>query len=88
MRIPWLILGFRDPSRKEVMADFVAAKDISKGQFIEDIGNCFAFNTPDAALLPPTPARRFTWKNWDRLEGVPPLKQSYPILRDFFATIG
>ena len=43
VRIPWLLLSFRDPSHKEITGDIVHENSIYASEFIEDIGLSFLF---------------------------------------------
>ncbi|SER99771.1 hypothetical protein [Corynebacterium cystitidis] len=97
VRIPWLLLSFKDPSRKEITSDFITSGSIYDGEHIDDIGLSFMFiegNAPtqtmpetDTTTFTMAPMRRYTWENWDRIEGTPRLKQSYFHLQDYFAVI-
>ena len=95
IRIPWLLLNFRDPSRKEVTADIIANESIYKSDFIENLGLSFLWveNGETKQSLPAKKGdeipkmKRYSWENWDRIETTPRLKKSYDILRDYFATV-
>ena len=97
VRIPWLLLSFRDPSHKEITGDIVHENSIYASEFIEDIGLSFLFVEGGKAkqTLPPTPpgsnvippAHRYTWENWDRFETPLRLKQSYYHVKDYFAVV-
>ncbi|MCQ9371372.1 hypothetical protein NQ024_08975 [Corynebacterium sp. 35RC1] len=94
VRIPWLLLNFRDPSRKEIMTDFIANQTIDQGRMVEDIGLAFTFNTGDGVqqtlpaqpegtqIIPPM--KRYTWENWEHFETESRLKQSYYELQGCF----
>ncbi|WP_394282181.1 hypothetical protein [Corynebacterium sp.] len=97
VRIPWLLLNFRDPSRKEVTSDLIATQSIYQSERIDDIGISLLYIEGDQPqqILPATdpslqsvaPMRRYTWQDWDRFETTSRLKQSYYHLQDFFATV-
>lgn len=83
IRIPWMLIGFMDPSTKQVMGDFNSAGSISPAQTDGvKIGVCRAHSTAQ------TPMALYTWDGWDMPATHERLKQSYYILKDFFAGNG
>lgn len=98
VRIPWLLLSFKDPSRKEIVGDFVTKEDIRASDFLKDIGFSFMYvqNETPVQSLPESNSgstvgsmKRYTWENWDMVEVPFPsrLKQSYFHVQDYFATL-
>lgn len=96
VRIPWLLLSVRDPSTKEIAADFNVIDSIYGGEFIEDLGIGFLFvdDGQPVQTLPGrnpgsnqiAPLHRYTWENWTYFDTTPRLKQSYYHLQDYFST--
>lgn len=80
IRLPWMLLGFMDPSQKQVMGDFYTLSAI-QGVTTDGIwiGVCRAEDRAEA------PMTLYTWENWDIPQVHERLKQSYYILQDYFA---
>lgn len=97
IRLPWLMLNFRDPSQKEAIKD-IYASDVKEiyGEFIEGI-NVFATNQigSETYMLPEisrskfdnTYLNRYEWTSWDHPPYHERLKSSYSYLQDLFAKI-
>lgn len=85
VRIPRLLLNVRDPSRKEITADFVKSDNIYDSQFTKDVG--MRFGVVQDGTLRELSAARYTWDNWERFGTTQRLKKSYGILQDYFTTV-
>lgn len=79
IRLPWMLLGFMDPSTKEVVSDFNVKQAIVP-EFTDGvkIGVCRAEGRGNV------PMNLYSWDNWDIPETHERLKQSYYILKDYF----
>ncbi len=80
IRIPWMLIGFTDPSQKKVIGDFneLGAIESVTTDGVR-IGVCLAESTAEA------PMTLYSWENWDMPVTHERLKQSYWLLRDYFA---
>ena len=78
IRIPWLLLNFRDPSRKEIEDDF-RRNDGFSGIYIDGIWVGLAQNGRTAELA------HYTWDDWDQYPYFERLRKSYYILQKQFA---
>ena len=79
-RIPWGVLSFRDPSSKEVEADFWKNGGLM-GQNIKEI--YVGLNDgEEAAVMKP-----YTWDDWTQPEYHERLKQSYGILKEKYGEL-
>ena len=90
VRIPWLLMNFRDPSQREVTSDLWVNQSIYKSEFVDDIELSFVFvdgDGGDEVLQQATAPVRYTWDKWDRFETEHRLKKSYFILKSFYATV-
>lgn len=92
LRIPWLLLQFRDPSQKEIMGN-IAEKTISVADFIDEIGIGILFVDANKQVTMSYPAREgatistlkgYTWENWDLPQSEERPKASYRILKETF----
>lgn len=81
IRIPWLMLNFRDPSRKEIEDDFWKNFGIS-GTYIENIQIGLASEKEKTIEMNP-----YEWKEWDYYPYFERLRKSYYLLQDQFATL-
>lgn len=81
VRLPWMLVGFMDPSQKKAMGDFHTLGGI-QGVTVEGIrlGVC----SEDSRME--TPMVMYSWENWDLPIVHERLKQSYYILQDYFST--
>ncbi len=77
MRIPWSLLSFRDPSTKEVEADFWKNETLT-GVTVPEIYFGLCRGTDCAPMQP------YTWENWDLTVTHERKKQSYDILKACF----
>lgn len=78
LRIPWLMLNFRDPSTKQIEDDFHAKGEAQNLQ-IEEI---FIGASWDGKS---TPTESFTWENWDYAAYRERRKNSYYDVQKAFA---
>lgn len=80
IRLPWMLLGFMDPSQKQVMGDFNTLNAI-EGVSTDGvrIGICQSDSWNE------TPMELYTWENWDMPQVHERLKRSYHILQNYFA---
>lgn len=78
-RIPWQLLGFRDPSRKEIQGDFREEDGELTGAFIDGIA--IGLVTPDGDQG----SAAYTWNNWEYAETEERLRESYYIIQDYLA---
>jgi hypothetical protein len=99
IRIPWLILNFRDPGQKEIIGDLwqegmnaSAATDgitiaVLTGSGIESTGPALEVtNFTPADILPVSgnPIKEYRWENWDLPQYEERLKESYYILQELY----
>ncbi|MBR0576048.1 family 2 glycosyl transferase [Proteiniclasticum sp. BAD-10] len=92
IRLPWLLLGFTDPSTLEVQGDF--QKDgLASRKNIEGIQLLVLAQTgkeltalPAKALSPSLsePLPFYTWTEWNEPQVKERLKESYPLLQSLF----
>lgn len=92
LRIPWLLLQFRDPSQKEVMGD-ISQASTSASQFIDTLGIGLVYIDEEGTVISSLPElegtdvpkfHTYTWENWDLPEVAEREKQSYYILKDTY----
>lgn len=81
IRIPWLLLNFRDPSRKEIEDDFWKNNGVS-GMFIEEIRIGLGKEEDEAIGMSP-----YTWEEWDYYPYFERLRKSYYMLQEQFAEL-
>jgi len=81
VRIPWLMLNFRDPSMKEIEDDFWLNEYYS-GTYIEDIWIGYLPKESESAQMQP-----YRWENWDYYPYFERLRNSYYMLQKEFATL-
>jgi len=78
IRIPWGLLGFSDPSQKEINAFY--KEEGEAGRFcIDDIGIGVINGTMDIGC------GQYSWKNWNEAEYEAYLRRSYDILKDYLS---
>ncbi len=80
IRLPWMLLGFMDPSQKQVMGDFYTL-DAIQGVPTDGVrlGVCHSETQSEV------PMALYTWENWDLPPVQERLKQSYYILQNYFS---
>ncbi|SOB92618.1 hypothetical protein SAMN05880501_101526 [Ureibacillus xyleni] len=92
LRIPWLLIQAKDPSKKEFMGDFYKnGEDASV--FVDEIfiGSLFVNDEGQVVDTLPSmqkgnlqPFKSFTWENWEQPISKERLKQSYEIIQNTF----
>lgn len=88
IRIPWLLLQFRDPSRLEVIGDvFKDGEEAS--EFIESIGIGLVMGEAEGTKVVSEDGglRRYSWESWNTPTSKERLKESYYILQQTFADL-
>lgn len=93
VRIPWLLMGFTDPSTKEILGDIYedglearmnideisfAAISIKKGEESTSV------NTQEG-LIRKSELHSYTWNEWTEPVILERLKKSYPIIKELFS---
>lgn len=79
VRIPWLMLSFRDPSRKEIEGDFWRNGGFS-GTTVEGIG--IGLSTKETGTVK---LREYQWEDWDYYPYTERLRKGYYDLQKQFA---
>ena len=80
LRLPWMLIGFMDPSTKQVLGDFHALGGLEN---VSADGVRVGICRAGSGTV--TPMALYTWDNWELPAVRERLKQSYYILRDYFA---
>lgn len=80
IRIPWLLLNFRDPSRKEIEGDFWANEWFCE-MTIDGIKIGLSGEGERAEM------KEFQWENWDYYPYFERLRKSYFMLRDQYENL-
>lgn len=92
-RLPWLMLNFKDPSKKEIMGDMWTDEGIDASEFIDEILLALVVTDPNEHVVETVPQANdrildewihYTWDNWEKPEYHERLKQSYFILQKTF----
>ncbi len=92
LRIPWLLIQSKDPSKKEFVGN-IHKDGMKASRFVDEIyiGVLYvddketvldSFPNIENGVLGPLSA--YSWDNWDKPEYVERLKQSYYIIQDLF----
>lgn len=93
IRIPWLLLGFTDPSTKEILGDFYedgleARKNISEISFasisIRESKTSTSVDT-QGGIIRKEELHTYTWNEWTEPLVKERLKKSYPIIQELFS---
>lgn len=93
LRIPWLLIQSKDPSTKEFIGD-VHQDGIEASRIVDEIYIGALYVADSGTVLDSFPStenhvlndlRAYSWQNWEIPEYQERLKQSYYIIRDFFA---
>lgn len=93
LRIPWLLIQSKDPSTKEFIGD-VHQDGIEASRIVDEIYIGALYVADSGAVLDSFPSTEnnvlndlsaYSWQNWEIPEYQERLKQSYYIIRDFFA---
>ncbi|MGO0060092.1 hypothetical protein ACTID9_08805 [Brevibacillus fluminis] len=96
IRIPWMLLGFTDPSSLQVMSYQDAGKtfrtETTKGirllpWIVERKGKSVVGLGPDTTVVPVSKLPRYTWQPWEQVHYVERKKQSYDIMQKAFGEI-
>lgn len=80
IRLPWMLLGFMDPSQKQVIGDFHGRNGIES---VSSEGVRLGIGRAGSSERIPMPL--YTWENWELPETHERLKESYSILKDYFS---
>ncbi|WP_082892802.1 hypothetical protein [Rossellomorea aquimaris] len=84
VRIPWLLLNYRDPSQHVIMDD-LWKKGLEGAVDSKGITMSFSFGKGmNNQELDTTPQQLYEWDKWDLPPSKERLKQSYYILQDLF----
>ena len=93
LRIPWLLLQAKDPSRKEFIGDIytdgdqasVTLKNIGVGVIVLDKAGevVTSMSTMEQQVLPTL--KTFEWDSWDLPSATERLKRSYYIIQKLYA---
>lgn len=92
LRIPWLLIQAKDPSRKEFMGDLYADSN-DASVFVDEIYIGALFLNQENQVIASLPSiengvlqnlKPFTWENWDMPISKERLKESYFILKETF----
>lgn len=90
IRIPWLLLNFTDPSRREVWADLYANEEMTR-EITEgiEVGLLLIENEEVKLSVPENKSylKSYTWEGWTLPEYKERLKESYYILQEKFSNI-
>lgn len=82
LRLPWLLVSSRDPSKKEFQGDLIM-DGLEASVLIEAIG-LSALWTNEEQVVYQSPVVTYTWENWHMPLSQERLKQSYYILQETF----
>jgi len=89
LRLPWLLLNVKDPSRKEIMGDIWSKEGINSSETIDEISVKIIVSNSQNEVVQSVPQStgtwmNYTWDNWDQLLFHERLKKSYDIMQDAF----
>lgn len=79
IRLPWMLLGFTDPSQKMVIGDFHTL-DAIEGVATDGIRLGVCRENSQSVV----PMALYAWENWELPQTHERLKKSYDILQDYF----
>lgn len=88
LKLPWLLLQFRDPSQKEIIGD-IWKDGPEAAEKIDSIGLHF-YVMKDNQILAKSPSEksyRYRWENWNTPRFHERLKASYSILQETFGRV-
>ena len=80
LRLPWGLIGFMDPSTRQVMGEMFSGTEI-KPAATEGV----RLGVARAESTDTVPMALFSWENWEMPEYHERLKQSYDILQAYFS---
>ena len=80
IRLPWELIGFMDPSTRQVMGDLFPGTQITP---VPTDGVRLGVTEPDAADT--VPMALYSWENWEMPEYHERLKESYGLLQNYFS---
>ena len=92
LRVPWLLLNFKDPSTKEIMGN-ISNKNLSASKKVDGIQIGIAYMSKQGELLDSFPKvenkiiptfKQYSWVNWNLPKSTYRLKESYYILQKKF----
>ncbi len=87
VRIPWLMINFKDPSQKEIMGNLWSEQGIDRSETIDSISAAIVVSDSQKQLtqrLPDTNWITYSWDDWNEPIYFERLKKSYFILQDAF----
>ncbi|BAB05949.1 hypothetical protein P4637_09995 [Halalkalibacterium halodurans] len=102
VRIPWLLLSFKDPSQREVMSAIYEGEGGETSEIIEGVRAAVLFVEPkdddsyqvvdalpalDGDRLTDEVMNMYTWETWDIPLYEERLKQSYDLVKEAFTSI-
>ncbi len=84
VRIPWGLIGFTDPSKKEVQGDFYT-NGLDSRFIIDGINvSINAHEIDNKEDYSTVPMFKYTWKDWDKPIKEERLKESFKIIKEEF----
>jgi hypothetical protein len=92
VRLPWLLLNVKDPSKREIMGDIWSEKGIASSVVVDSISAAVIVTDGKQALSQRVPSAsrswmNYTWETWDEPVYYERLKKSYYILQDTFGGV-
>ncbi|MFD2129922.1 hypothetical protein ACFSKI_01445 [Pseudogracilibacillus auburnensis] len=96
LRLPWLLLNFKDPSKKEIMGDIWSEDGIESSRRIDGIEIAFVITDLDGKTVEIIPKTKnnelsnwlhYTWENWEEPTYHERLKKSYFMLQETYGEI-
>ncbi|RPA60918.1 hypothetical protein EF384_03445 [Aerococcus agrisoli] len=84
VRLPWLLLSAKDPSRKEFQGD-IMADGLGASINIDNMTIGAAYLDDNDKVLYQAPSKAYTWDNWEVPLTAERLKESYSIIQETFA---
>ncbi len=80
VRLPWELIGFMDPSTRQVMGNL-----FSDGQINPVTTDGVRLGVTRSGETDPVPMALFAWENWEMPEFHERLKESYRLLQTYFS---
>ncbi|MFJ8236156.1 hypothetical protein ACIQ34_10460 [Ureibacillus sp. NPDC094379] len=89
LRLPWLLLNVKDPSRKEIIGDIWSKDGINSSETIDGISAKIIVSNSQKEVVQSVPQStgswmNYSWDNWDEPLYHERLKKSYDIMQDAF----